>query len=214
MDAAEILPRAQVFAYQKGGSFSAFSNWFRYKLLHARGNWWVDTDVVCLSAEWPGEPRQVGYEDLNEKINGAVIRAQVGDQMMAEAFRIAESYGQDITWGMIGPKLVTQLIATRQYDYKVWDAFKFYPVFHETFTQLLDPSFAKLDELQQLGAVGLHLWNEMFRIYKIDKTVAPPAQSLLWQCFERYNLLHLFTQQYSYDAAKQRLVGPLPITGT
>ena len=50
-DAATILPRDSIFFYQTGfgkGSYSAFSNLFRYKLLLERGGWWVDTDVVCL----------------------------------------------------------------------------------------------------------------------------------------------------------------------
>ena len=50
-DAQEILPKDDIFAYNSGlgkGSFSAFSNYFRYKLLELKGNWWTDTDIVCL----------------------------------------------------------------------------------------------------------------------------------------------------------------------
>src|SRR5690606_9502875 len=41
-DASKILPRQSVFTYQKGfgkGSYSAFSNLFRYKLLLEHGGW-------------------------------------------------------------------------------------------------------------------------------------------------------------------------------
>ena len=44
-DASEILPREEVFTYNVGpgkGSSSAFSNYFRYKLLDLKGNWWTD----------------------------------------------------------------------------------------------------------------------------------------------------------------------------
>src|SRR5258705_11250485 len=50
-DAREILPEAEVFTYSTGfgkGSPSAFSNYFRYKLLHERGGMWCDIDIVCL----------------------------------------------------------------------------------------------------------------------------------------------------------------------
>ena len=50
-DASEILPKDQIFSYNAGlgkGSYSAFSNYFRYKLLEIKGNWWTDTDMVCL----------------------------------------------------------------------------------------------------------------------------------------------------------------------
>ncbi|NBT58795.1 hypothetical protein EBT16_08435, partial [bacterium] len=50
-NAESILPAKKIFAYQKGpgkGSFSAFSNLFRYTLLFERGGVWIDTDVFCL----------------------------------------------------------------------------------------------------------------------------------------------------------------------
>ncbi|NDG27906.1 MAG: hypothetical protein EB120_12135, partial [Proteobacteria bacterium] len=46
-DAAEILPKENIFPYKKGpgkGSFSAFSNVFRYALLFKKGGMWIDTD--------------------------------------------------------------------------------------------------------------------------------------------------------------------------
>ncbi|MFO7789194.1 MAG: glycosyltransferase [Bacteroidales bacterium] len=54
-DAAEIIPRHDVFNYkytnQFGhgkGSFAGFSDIFRYKLLYEYGGWWTDMDVTCL----------------------------------------------------------------------------------------------------------------------------------------------------------------------
>src|SRR5262245_19785980 len=49
-NAHQVLPRDSVFLHDSGrakGSVSGFSNLFRYKLLHDRGGWWVDADVVC-----------------------------------------------------------------------------------------------------------------------------------------------------------------------
>jgi len=66
-DAHEILPRSRVFFYGEGagvgrGSVSAFSNLFRYRLLHERGDWWVDADVVCLSDSVPLDDVFMGWE--------------------------------------------------------------------------------------------------------------------------------------------------------
>jgi hypothetical protein len=44
------------------GSVSAFSNLFRYYLLHQMGGWWVDADVVCLSECVPATPIFMGWE--------------------------------------------------------------------------------------------------------------------------------------------------------
>lgn len=46
-DAGDILPKDTVYRHRRG-SFALFADWFRWELLHQRGNWWVDTDVVCL----------------------------------------------------------------------------------------------------------------------------------------------------------------------
>ena len=47
-DGEEILSSEHIFQYADHKSYSAFSNYFRYKLLYDKGGYWVDTDVVCL----------------------------------------------------------------------------------------------------------------------------------------------------------------------
>ena len=46
-DANEIIPKQEVFLCRRG-SYAIFSDWFRWTLLHERGGWWVDMDVICL----------------------------------------------------------------------------------------------------------------------------------------------------------------------
>lgn len=50
-DAAEIIPRGEVFAYTQGaaaGSFGGFSDIFRAQLLFQHGGWWTDMDVTLM----------------------------------------------------------------------------------------------------------------------------------------------------------------------
>ena len=46
-DGNDVLPESAIYRHHRG-SFALFADWFRWKLLHQRGNWWVDMDVVCL----------------------------------------------------------------------------------------------------------------------------------------------------------------------
>ena len=46
-DANEIVPEKDVFIY-RNGNYAIFADWFRWALLFEKGNYWVDTDVVCL----------------------------------------------------------------------------------------------------------------------------------------------------------------------
>lgn len=41
-----ILPKSEIFCYQNG-SYSAFSNLFRFTMMYKTGEVWVDTDVFC-----------------------------------------------------------------------------------------------------------------------------------------------------------------------
>ncbi len=54
-DAREILPESAVFAYQKAskeglgaGSYSGFSDLFRYRMLYELGGGWMDTDISLI----------------------------------------------------------------------------------------------------------------------------------------------------------------------
>src|ERR1041385_4639947 len=50
-DANEVLPKNKIYTYEGGviqGSYAAFSNLFRYKLLLENGGTWTDLDMVCL----------------------------------------------------------------------------------------------------------------------------------------------------------------------
>ena len=50
-DANAVLPELEVFAYADGpakGSFAAFSNLIRFKILAEKGGIWADADMLCL----------------------------------------------------------------------------------------------------------------------------------------------------------------------
>ncbi len=80
----EILPADEIFRYRRGygkGSYSAFSNCFRYKLLLERGGWWADLDVVCTRSLDFSDDHVVGYErvpDGSRRIGTAMIKAPAG----------------------------------------------------------------------------------------------------------------------------------------
>ena len=117
MDASAILPRDSVFTYQKGfgrGSASAFSNLFRYKLLHERGGWWVDTDVVALRPfDLDSEFVFATERDIHGETTTAscVIKSPAGADYLR--YCLDECQRRDrtaIVWGEIGPRLVDQAI--------------------------------------------------------------------------------------------------------
>src|SRR5215217_9213577 len=77
VDANHILSRERIFFYASEpgkGSISGFSNLFRYMLLREFGDFWIDTDVLCLAGEWPVESDFVAAWESETWIGSAVLK--------------------------------------------------------------------------------------------------------------------------------------------
>lgn len=94
-DANQIIPQERVFNYKYSsqfgigkGSFSGFSDIFRYKLLYDIGGWWVDMDVTCLKpfdVDAPYFFRE--HHDL--MLVGNIIKAPKGSVLMWRCYEEA-----------------------------------------------------------------------------------------------------------------------------
>jgi len=73
-DASAIIPKAEhdAFFAIAPDRVSQFSNGFRFRMLQ-EGGWWVDTDVLCLSAAVPTDELVLGWEN-ESTIGSAVMR--------------------------------------------------------------------------------------------------------------------------------------------
>src|ERR1044071_1949004 len=110
-DATRILPRERIFHYASEpgkGSISGFSNLFRYALLREFGDLWIDTDVLCLSGEWPGESDFVAGWESETWIGSAVLK--LPKTLAEECVSRCSELGDKVTWGQTGPRLVTELV--------------------------------------------------------------------------------------------------------
>lgn len=182
VDAAQTLPASQVFTYARGrgkGSFAAFANQFRYKLLHERGGTWSDCDMLCLRPFNDLPPACVGREDP-EAVNNGLMRFPAGHPLTAALYEQAAHMGSNILWGEAGPKLLTRLLASHP-DVVVLPANAFYPVYWQEAWRLLKPD--RRDECAKLtaGSHAVHWWNEMQRRLGVPKDRLPPADSWLGQ---------------------------------
>ena len=112
-DGEEILPSSMIFQYKQHKSYSAFSNFFRYKLLLEKGGWWIDTDLVCLKPfDFPEEyvfssERAAG----REFINSGAIKAPAASDLLAYAWETCQTKNrEELVWGEIGPRLMAEAI--------------------------------------------------------------------------------------------------------
>jgi hypothetical protein len=176
-DARRIIPEADLFEF--GGSFSAFSNLFRYKLLLEEGGWWVDADVYCLREDLP-DCRYAWAREDDDFINGAILRFPAGDPSLAAIWSTARSIGRNVAiQGQLGPKLLTGHLSGRDFIDHFGSSRAFYPqhwLEAHRFWRRGDHAFvaAKCGD-----SCFVHLWGMMFRYLGIDPWIAPPEGSFL-----------------------------------
>ncbi|MBI2740187.1 MAG: hypothetical protein HYX38_27030 [Rhodospirillales bacterium] len=134
-DAAEILPRDQIFQRKSGfgaGGYAEFADRFRYHLLHAKGGWWFDMDFAAVRVK--PEPTDLLIASTWEFEYGqcavnAAMWCSPGDPRMAELARRADEIlsRETFDFGATGPFLVQSFIAERGLEANVAPWWEFCP---------------------------------------------------------------------------------------
>jgi len=175
-DGNEIIPESEIFCYDgdgyHAGSVSAFSNWFRYKLLFDKGGWWVDTDNVCLkpfnfksdyvfSSEWQDDDKKKPY-----LINAAPIKAPKGSDVMKYCWERTQEIGKDnLQWGQIGPRLVKEGVEKHNLKKYVQNGDTFCPINYWDTKKIVEGGIPYIAN----DVYSIHLWNEKWRNFNLDK---------------------------------------------
>lgn len=194
-DAETIIPKESIFFYGSNpgkGSVAAFTNLFRYTALARQENtWWTDTDVICLSTEWP-EVKNVGVAwESQDRVGSAVL--YLNQEIAKNIANKAASLGRNISWGQAGPQLVTSHLRERNMTKDILRSTAFFPIAYD---QWFLPFLANCTErTEQLcaSAYAVHLWHEMGRRVGFDKGVRPDPESFIGQVVERHGTADYFS---------------------
>jgi len=181
VDAARILPESEVFSYADGpgkGSYAAFANLFRYKLLYDLGGIWVDTDVLGIRSMSTLPPACVAWEDQSH-INCAVMRFPVGHALIKALYERALELGRGVAWGQTGPRLLTALALADPTQLTILPRETFYPVHWSEAQRLVSPQEADACEAAARSSYCLHWWNEVLRRNGVSRSEPPPTGSYL-----------------------------------
>jgi hypothetical protein len=199
-DAREILPREEVFFYQRGpgkGGVSAFSNRFRYALLLEEGGWWVDMDMVCLSANYPESQTFFAVEEQG-RVNNALLRFPRGHAVMKDCAEFANATGKNIEFGATGPQLLSDTLAKHTLMEMASTSDTCYPVHWRDYLMPFDPAMRSAVENCTGNSIAFHLWNEMLRRIRLDKQKEPPKGSFLDSLFLQHGIKFM-GGQYTYQ---------------
>lgn len=181
-DANEILPEGRVFKNQTG-SYASFSDLFRYKLLNERGGVYVDADIIALSGSYRFEQPLLVTERQDDSNNVVITNCIISNPFPARgniidlAYAVADRFPPaQITWGEIGPQLMTTLLllqVNHGYEIKGPDfvnPFKFWNC-----PGALLSADSKLPEETQF----LHCYSSWWDRTGTDKNMSYPAGSLM-----------------------------------
>jgi hypothetical protein len=200
---AIVADETELHRYLAGGkpSLATFSDRFRYSLLGQSDVCWVDADMLCLATPdfgdeaivWGLQPEAHG----KALINNAVMKLPRDHVVLAEMLsRARAAIDVDLSWGAIGPFLLTE-VAERHGVYPTARAPKaFYPVGPDDFWRLLLPAYRESVERDVVGATFLHLWSELFRRCGYETSACPPDGSYLHGAFARLGTLGRFARIY------------------
>ena len=195
------------------GSYAAFADLFRWKLMYDTGGYYVDTDVLCLQKFDFKEDVVVGWENENTLITPTVLGFEKAGHELAKqmlynavhplAIRPYDSFRikkrkiikrfspkkiRAIGWGeSAGPLGLSNEYFLEKDNYGVTPLPHeiFYKISYEEWEQFVIPNGVSIDTLKQ-ESYAAHLWNEMWRRNGIDKHKPFPKTSFIGQAMERY----------------------------
>ena len=156
-NAAEVLDPSWIFSYQAGdfgvGSFSGFSNFFRYKALLEFGVIWAEADMYCLKS-LPLQP----YLFVSEGTTTAtcVFAVPPASQVMRECWEACQQMDvKTLRWAQSGPFLLHEKIIQCNLEQHIQPPHKYLPVLWKQAGRLMSAP-----ELDLSGCYGVHFWHQ------------------------------------------------------
>ena len=187
-----------IFFYKNNGSPAGYTNWFRYELLKKTGGTWVDTDVFLLKRDDKIKPFLMADQG-NGTVNGGILRIPSNHPLLDACIDECNRAQDNVTWGQTGPDLITKMMHKFMLMSHLSPTYELYPINHQNWHWILNPSTKSLTEESLKHATYLHLWNEMIRRSNYDKTTPPPPGSYLESLYiENY----IFNFDYSRSSIK------------
>lgn len=210
-DASRVFSRDAIFKHK--GSYAAFADLFRWKLMVENGGIYVDTDVVCLQSFTFEDACVIGWEVENELLTPTVMSFQnPGHPLALDMLDIAlhplriESFDRGkmrlrklmsriipkpvhaMGWGYTaGPLGLTHVYKSNpdKYECTLKSPDCFYPIYFERWRDFVDPH--RVDESSfAKNTYAVHLWNEMWRRNGVDKWGEFHKDSFIGKALEKY----------------------------
>lgn len=181
MDAREVMLEEESFLVD--GTYAAFSDLFRYKMIQKFDLIWVDADVICLDKDWTfKDDIIVGREKTDTSdITGSVLKLPKDSEALKYMIDIAFNFDRSqIKWSEVGPFLVTDAFERFNYLEHVQPYTTFSGISWFEWKKLWEPDFK--DEVVNFnkirGTKSISVYNHTCTMNNIDKNNLPDGSAI------------------------------------
>ncbi len=191
-DANVIVPKEKIFRHSTTGSYGVFADTFRYALLRATDEVYVDADVYCIR-QIPNNDYIFGWED-DRLINGAILRLPPNSMILQRMINLTTNdiifppwvgrktallavlknlLGDGPTvkhlgFGATGPQALTYQIKELGLADLALPREHFYPVHWKNVQAFLSPKLTVRDIISP-ETTCIHMYNEILRNHWITE---------------------------------------------
>lgn len=199
-DASRIITPDRIFKYKDRDTYAGFANMFRYKLLLERGNFWVDTDVVCLrpfnfNSDYvfarTKSLKPSGSLDESFRVENCIIKAPPGSEIMEYCYEVTSRRNpNELQFGETGPYFLRPTVQKFKLEEYVVRSETFCPIDWPEWHRFLSRSplviCMELAKMSLYRSKGVHLWNEMWRLNGVKKNALFPKSCIYERLKRRY----------------------------
>jgi hypothetical protein len=199
-DAAAVISRERILKpLNEEGALAIHANLFRYVLLHSRGGWWIDPDVMLLKPDLPAGDVVFASADVFARIPTGILKFPAGHGLLTEALAETERLsGSFEGWEESGSALLTALAARHGLNGKIRQSASLGPVSWFDVADLFNPDRAEKLNRKCNDFHFAHLHDDVWRRAGIPHHLAPPEGSFLDAQIAKFGLAADFPAKISF----------------
>ncbi len=199
-EASDIVPREHILKpLSDEGAVAIHANRFRYALLHSKGGWWIDPDVMLLKPDLPVGDVVFASADVFARIPTGILKFPAGHGLLTEALAETERLsGTFEGWEESGSALLTALVARHRLNGKIQQPVSLGPVSWFEVADLFNPDAAGRLNRKCNDFHFAHLHDDVWRRAGIPHHFAPPEGSFLDGQIAKFGLAADFPAKISF----------------
>ena len=176
-DAGEIISEDKIFTSH--GSFAAFSDVFRYRLLAQTDFIWADADTVCLRPDWDFDEYLFSFQEPFKVTNNVLGYPQ--ESTLAKSLVDECVYQEGKAYDELGPVLLTRLVSELGLGSYVLPQETFNPLHWTEFAAPFNASICGEVLRRCQGSHAVSLSNYLLKFHNIDRENFPEGSAIaLW----------------------------------